>query len=98
VSTRRVTIIAAHTARSIRRRLASAAGREPDRRGNPHTASTARVVISVPRGLRPLPDGPPPESLADDAELDELRGELVRELDRMAARDESCSSASFRRI
>jgi hypothetical protein len=32
---------------------------------------------------------------ADDAELDSLRGELVRELDRMAAGDDG--SAAFRR-
>jgi hypothetical protein len=34
---------------------------------------------------------------ADDARLDTLRGELVRELDRLAAADEGCS-AGFRRI
>lgn len=39
------------------------------------------------------PSAPPPG--ADDAELDTLRGELVRELDRMAADHEG--SAAFRR-
>jgi len=95
VSARQVTSIAAYTARSIRRRLAAAAGRQPARRGDWHPAAVRR---SAPIELRSLPDGPPPESLADDAELDELRGELVRELDRLAAREDAGSSASFRRI
>jgi hypothetical protein len=34
---------------------------------------------------------------ADDARLDSLRGELVRELDRLAAADHACSAA-FRRV
>lgn len=34
---------------------------------------------------------------ADDARLDALRGELVRELDRLAASDRACS-ADFRRV
>jgi hypothetical protein len=34
---------------------------------------------------------------ADDARLDALRGELVRELDRLAAADHACSAA-FRRV
>ena len=38
----------------------------------------------------------PPAEGAAEAELDTLRGELVRELDRLAAGDEG--SASFRRI
>jgi hypothetical protein len=38
-----------------------------------------------------------PEYRADDARLDALRGELVHELDRLAAADEGCS-AGFRRI
>jgi len=45
-----------------------------------------------PRGLG---DPPAPESGADDAELDSLRGELVRELDRMA--DGHRGSAAVRR-
>jgi hypothetical protein len=46
---------------------------------------------ALPRGL-----GEPPAPVvgADDAELDTLRGELVRELDRMAAGDDG--SAAFR--
>jgi hypothetical protein len=60
---------------------------------------------------RPLPNGsdegegsevgvPPPaaaEGSADDARLDTLRGELVRELDRLASSEHGCS-ADFRRI
>jgi len=38
----------------------------------------------------------PPAEAAEEAELDTLRGELVRELDRLAAEDDG--SASFRRI
>jgi len=38
-----------------------------------------------------------PEQRADDAQLDSIRGELVRALDRLAAEDYG-SSASFRRI
>jgi hypothetical protein len=39
---------------------------------------------------------PPPADAAGEAELDTLRGELVRELDRLAAEDDG--SASFRRV
>jgi hypothetical protein len=39
----------------------------------------------------------PPAEAAEEAELDTLRGELVRELDRLAAGDDS-GSAAFRRI
>jgi hypothetical protein len=97
VSARQVTSIAAHTARSIRRRLAAAAGRELVRRGDGHPAARSGRFEPASE-LRALPDGPPPESLADEAELDALRGELVRELDGLAAREEAGSSASFRRI
>jgi hypothetical protein len=45
--------------------------------------------------LRAAPVGAPPAEAAE-AELDTLRGELVRELDRLAADDDG--SASFRRI
>jgi hypothetical protein len=38
----------------------------------------------------------PPAEAAEEAELDTLRGELVRELDRLAADDDG--PASFRRI
>jgi hypothetical protein len=48
--------------------------------------------------LRRLGEPPAPASRDDagEAELDTLRGELVRELDRMAEGDEG--SGSFRRI
>jgi hypothetical protein len=45
--------------------------------------------------LRGLGEPPSPLVGADDAELDSLRGELVRELDRLAAGDDG--SAAFRR-
>jgi hypothetical protein len=48
-----------------------------------------------PEPLRGLGEPPAPPAGADDAELDSLRGELVRELDRMAAGDDG--SAAFRR-
>ena len=47
----------------------------------------------APRGLTRVT----PELRAADAQLDSLRGELVRALDRLAA-DDYGSSASFRRI
>jgi len=56
-----------------------------------------RQVVEAPR---PAPRGltrVTPEQRADDAQLDSLRGELVRALDRLAAEDYG-SSASFRRI
>ena len=51
----------------------------------------------APKGspLRGLGEPSTPISGAEDAELDALRGELVRELDRLAA--EAGDSASFRR-
>jgi hypothetical protein len=45
--------------------------------------------------LRGLGEPPSPPEGADDAELDSLRGELVRELDRLAAGHDG--SAAFRR-
>ena len=92
MSGRQITTVATHTARSIRRRL-SAAARErrghapvPSRLGRPPLASQARAPVSEPR-----------EQRADDARLDTLRGDLVHELDRLAAADQGCS-AGFRRI
>jgi hypothetical protein len=60
--------------------------RWPRRRKPPQPAPAA--------ALRASPVAPPTE--AAEAELDTLRGELVRELDRLAAEDDG--SASFRRI
>jgi hypothetical protein len=48
-----------------------------------------------PSPLRGLGDPSAPVAGAEDAELDALRGELVRELDRMAAGHDG--SAAFRR-
>jgi hypothetical protein len=73
--------VATDTARSIRRRLAAAAQRQSE-------------LVAQQTGE---PATEPGEQRADDARLDSLRGELVRELDRMAAADAGCS-ASFRRI
>jgi hypothetical protein len=94
MSGRQITTVASHTARSIRRRLAGAAR---ERRGHGRLA-TARPAAAP---ARPAEADAPPATVdappADDARLDALRAELVRELDRMAADDSACS-ASFRRI
>ena len=52
----------------------------------------------APSPLRGLgePSAPPARDQAGEAELDTLRGELVRELDRIAEGDDG--SGSFRRI
>jgi hypothetical protein len=55
-------------------------------------AGEAPVEALVARGL----GEPSTPGSADDAELDSLRGELVRELDRMAA-DGHTGSDAFRR-
>jgi hypothetical protein len=57
------------------------------------TSIRRRLAAPVVQERRP----PEPDHSADDARLDALRGELVRELDRLAAADVGCS-ASFRRI
>jgi hypothetical protein len=49
-----------------------------------------------PQERPPIAAVPPPEPV-DDAELDQLRAELVRELDGRAARDGG-GSATFRRV
>jgi hypothetical protein len=75
--------LAGDAARTLRRTLG-----EARRRRGAHPP--ARVAAP--------PDPPPSESeapAAGDAELDALRGALVHELDRLAARDDC--SASFRR-
>jgi len=81
--------LARHTARSVGRRLAAAASRELARRGH------------IPaHGSRSGPQAPAAERVepvADHAQLDVLRGELVSELDRLATEDPGCSG-SFRRI
>ena len=61
---------------------------------------TPRFLIRRPPQSRPplaaVPAPPPPERV-DDAELDQLRAELVRELDNRAAHDGG-GSATFRRV
>jgi hypothetical protein len=88
MSGRQLTNAASDTARSIRRRLAVAA---PERSHGEPAASGA-----APAEEREIRDGARDPD-ADDARLDALRGDLVRELDRLAAADLG-SSASFRRI
>jgi hypothetical protein len=65
-----------------------------------HTArSIGRRLVGV-AAVRERADEharPPVDLRADDARLDTLRGELVHELDRLAAADQGCS-AGFRRI
>jgi hypothetical protein len=58
-----------------------------------------RLARAQARSTRPAAEarGGPVEDGADDARLDALRGELVHELDRLAAADSGCS-AGFRRI
>ncbi|MEA2309909.1 MAG: hypothetical protein QOG41_667 [Thermoleophilaceae bacterium] len=92
MSGRQITTVATHTARSIRRRL-SAAARE--RRGHP--PARARPIAASPLGDPRGEPEPIRDHGADDARLDTLRGELVHELDRLAAADQGCS-AGFRRI
>jgi hypothetical protein len=72
---------------AIRRGLAARARErlaEPAWRRGAEPARLERREAGAPEG-------------ADDARLDALRGELVRELDRLAAADEACS-ADFRRV
>jgi hypothetical protein len=65
------------------------------------TTVAARAIrrrLAVAPEERPLYPAPVEDrGAADDARLDALRGELVRELDRLAAADEACSAA-FRRV
>ena len=64
-----------------------------------HTARSIRRRLRAPAvpAERSGEPRPLPEYRADDARLDALRGELVHELDRLAAADPG-SSAGFRRI
>jgi hypothetical protein len=59
-------------------------------------ATAAHASVTPLRGLGEPPAAPAATADAGEAELDTLRGELVRELDRMADGDEG--SGSFRRI
>ena len=68
------------------RAIAAEVGRRVRARRRDHSLGAA---------VRPAPAERPVEDRADGAELDALRGALVRELDRLAAADEG--SSSFRR-
>ncbi len=58
-------------------------------RGRPRAGSKPGTEVTAGRtGL-----GEPSATPAGEAELDELRGELVRELDRLASRQPECSAA-----
>jgi hypothetical protein len=89
--------LAAEAARTVGRRLRARGQEAVAARTRPRGHSPPGPLS--PRSL-PLPRaGPPPEAGAEpaagEAELDALRGALVRELDRLASSD-GCS-ASFRR-
>jgi hypothetical protein len=73
-----------------RRRPAATPGPAPARDEPPETPAPAAAL----RGLGEPPARP--RDQAGEAELDTLRGELVRELDRLAEGEHG--SASFRRI
>jgi hypothetical protein len=79
--------IVARLRRGLGRRRASARGPVPD---------AVPAAAAAPSPLRGLGEPPATASEAGEAELDTLRGELVRELDRMAEGDDG--SGSFRRI
>jgi hypothetical protein len=92
-----VKTLAAQAARTVGRRLrARREGARRTQRVRGHAEPPA-VTAPVPVRSVPLPQvAPVAEAAADEAELDALRGALVRELDRLAAADDD-SSASFRR-
>ncbi|MFL5884778.1 MAG: hypothetical protein ACJ77M_06875 [Thermoleophilaceae bacterium] len=56
-----------------------------------------KIAGESPRPRPPYIAAVPPPQAVDDAELDQLRAELVRELDGRAARDGG-GSATFRRV
>jgi hypothetical protein len=66
------------------------------RRRSPQALLRRLVGESPPQRPTHITAVPPPQGV-DDAELDQLRAELVRELDGRAARDGG-GSATFRRV
>lgn len=91
-----VRTIAASAARSVGRRLRARGGRgahaeAPAARLREHAEAARSIPLPLARGRVEEPEEPG----APEAELDALRGALVRELDRLAT-DDTCS-ASFRR-
>jgi hypothetical protein len=103
MSTHPVRAIAAEAARSVGRRLRARRRQGPlpvRTRGHVSAAPAAQereraAGKPAPGPVQILDPETEAESQAPDAELDALRGALVRELDRLAA-DDDCS-ASFRR-
>lgn len=95
MSTGPVRTIAASAARSVGRRLRARRGRGPALgaaapRLREHSEPAPSIPLPVAGDWRDEPEEGAPE-----AELDALRGALVRELDRLAAEDDC--SAAFRR-
>ena len=88
---------AAEAARSVGRRLRARRGGHVVARSRVrgHAAPPQPAPRSIPLPQAPSPDDVDATPVAGEAELDALRGALVRELDRLAA-DDDCS-ASFRR-
>jgi hypothetical protein len=80
--------------RRRRRRGRRAAAEAPTLTGAPETEPAPAPAAAL-RGLGE-PSAPQSREQAGEAELDTLRGELVRELDRMAEGDDG--SGSFRRV
>jgi hypothetical protein len=72
---------------------ARTAGGPPATDGDDRSPTTPLAAL---RGLGDRPAAPSAGDQAAEAELDTLRGELVRELDRLAGGDDG--SGSFRRI
>jgi hypothetical protein len=79
-----------------RSRFAARLRRRFGPRREPEPDSLVRAPVAALRDAAGLGEPPSPDSSAGEAELDTLRGELVRELDRLAEDDDG--SASFRRI
>ncbi|MEA2457765.1 MAG: hypothetical protein QOC95_737 [Thermoleophilaceae bacterium] len=78
----------------LRRGLGLRRSVDPEAGASEPVAERPAAGVASIRGLGEPPSAP--REQAGEAELDTLRGELVRELDRMADGDDG--SASFRRI
>src|SRR3954467_9733505 len=94
--------IVARLRRGLGKRRAGAPARVPAPGGATASAPSARAAsatvpaLAAAAPLRGLGEPPAAPTDAGEAELDTLRGELVRELDRMA--EGADGSGSFRRI
>lgn len=93
MSTHPVRTLATEAARSVSRRLRTrrSRGQAPARPRGHVSAAPEPAAIPLPQAPRAVER----DERVAEAELDALRGALVRELDRLAA-DDDCS-ASFRR-